>query len=36
VRIEDDALVTAEGCELITAATPKSVAEVEALKRDAG
>jgi Xaa-Pro aminopeptidase len=34
VRIEDDALVTADGCELITAATPKSVADIEALKRD--
>ena len=34
VRIEDDALVTAEGCELITAATPKSIADIEALKRD--
>ena len=31
VRIEDDALVTADGCELITAATPKSVADIEAL-----
>jgi Xaa-Pro aminopeptidase len=34
VRIEDDALVTAGGCDLITAATPKSVADIEALKRD--
>jgi Xaa-Pro aminopeptidase len=31
VRIEDDALVTESGCELITAATPKSVAAIEAL-----
>jgi len=31
VRIEDDALVTAEGCEIITAAAPKAIAEVEAL-----
>ena len=31
VRIEDDALVTETGCELITAATPKSVADIEAL-----
>ncbi|MCC7183307.1 MAG: Xaa-Pro aminopeptidase [Rhodocyclaceae bacterium] len=30
VRIEDDALVTEAGCELITAATPKTVAEIEA------
>ena len=31
VRIEDDALVTATGCELLTQGTPKGVAEVEAL-----
>ncbi len=31
VRIEDDALVTENGCELITAATPKSIADIEAL-----
>jgi Xaa-Pro aminopeptidase len=30
VRIEDDVLVTTEGTENLTAATPKSVAEVEA------
>jgi Xaa-Pro aminopeptidase len=36
IRIEDDALVTDKGCELITAATPKTVADIEALKRDAG
>jgi Xaa-Pro aminopeptidase len=30
VRIEDDVLVTAEGTENLTAATPKSVADVEA------
>jgi Xaa-Pro aminopeptidase len=35
VRIEDDALVTSEGCELITIDTPKSVADIEALKKDA-
>ena len=29
VRIEDDALVTADGCELMTAAAPKTVAEIE-------
>ncbi len=34
VRIEDDALVTADGCELITAAAPKSIAEVEELKQE--
>jgi Xaa-Pro aminopeptidase len=33
VRIEDDALVTAAGCEIITAAAPKSVADIEALMR---
>jgi Xaa-Pro aminopeptidase len=31
VRIEDDALVTADGCEIITHATPKSVQDIEAL-----
>jgi Xaa-Pro aminopeptidase len=31
VRIEDDVLVTQSGCEVITQATPKSVAEIEAL-----
>jgi Xaa-Pro aminopeptidase len=31
VRIEDDVLVTAVGCEVITHATPKSVADIEAL-----
>lgn len=33
VRIEDDALVTADGCELITARAPKTVADIEALMR---
>jgi Xaa-Pro aminopeptidase len=31
VRIEDDVLVTQDGCEVITAETPKSIAELEAL-----
>ncbi len=31
VRIEDDVVVTDTGCEVITSATPKSVAELEAL-----
>jgi Xaa-Pro aminopeptidase len=31
VRIEDDVLVTDGGCEVITAATPKSAADIEAL-----
>lgn len=35
VRIEDDALVTAVGSEIITAAAPKSIADIEALMRDA-
>ncbi len=35
VRIEDDALVAEGACEVITAEAPKSVADIEALKRDA-
>ncbi|MEW5887667.1 MAG: Xaa-Pro aminopeptidase [Pseudomonadota bacterium] len=31
IRIEDDALVTATGCEILTAAAPKEVAEIEAV-----
>jgi len=31
IRIEDDALVTSEGCEILTIAAPKSVAEIETL-----
>jgi Xaa-Pro aminopeptidase len=31
IRIEDDALVTANGCDIITAATPKTIAEIEAV-----
>ena len=31
VRIEDDAVVTAGGCEILTAAAPKSVSDIEAL-----
>jgi Xaa-Pro aminopeptidase len=34
VRIEDDALVTASGCEVITAEAPKSIAGIEALRGD--
>lgn len=30
IRIEDDALVTENGCEIITAAAPKTVADIEA------
>jgi len=33
IRIEDDALVTADGHENLTAAAPKSVADIEALMR---
>ena len=35
IRIEDDALVSADGCELITGSAPKSVADIEALMREA-
>jgi Xaa-Pro aminopeptidase len=31
VRIEDDVAVTAAGCEVLTAAAPKSVRDIEAL-----
>jgi len=31
IRIEDDVLVTKEGCEVISAAMPKTVADIEAL-----
>ena len=31
IRIEDDALVTADGCDIITRATPKTIAEIEAV-----
>ena len=31
VRIEDDVLVTSDGCEILTRATPKSIAEIESL-----
>jgi Xaa-Pro aminopeptidase len=34
VRIEDDVLVTGQGCEIITFETPKSVEDIEALMRD--
>ena len=33
VRIEDDALVTDSGCEIITAGAPKTIADIEALMR---
>jgi Xaa-Pro aminopeptidase len=31
VRIEDDVVVTHSGCEVLTVAAPKSVADIEAL-----
>ncbi|MDH3320097.1 MAG: aminopeptidase P N-terminal domain-containing protein [Betaproteobacteria bacterium] len=34
VRIEDDVLVTQGECEVLTAAAPKAIAEIEALIRD--
>jgi Xaa-Pro aminopeptidase len=34
VRIEDDVVVTATGCEVITAEAPKRVDDIEALMRD--
>jgi Xaa-Pro aminopeptidase len=33
IRIEDDAIVTATGCELITRGVPVKAAEIEALMR---
>lgn len=35
VRIEDDALVTAAGCEILTIDAPKKIADIEALMREA-
>lgn len=35
VRIEDDVLVTGDGCEVLTAALPKAVHAIEALMADA-
>ncbi len=31
IRIEDDALVTASGCDILTAAAPKTIADIETL-----
>jgi Xaa-Pro aminopeptidase len=33
IRIEDDAVVTATGCEIITGDVPKAAADIEALMR---
>jgi Xaa-Pro aminopeptidase len=35
IRIEDDAIVTEHGCELITRDVPVEAAEIEALMREA-
>jgi len=35
VRIEDDALVTAEGCEYLTDGVPREIDDIEALMREA-
>jgi Xaa-Pro aminopeptidase len=35
VRIEDDVVVTRTGCEILTAAAPKRIADIEAVMRDA-
>jgi Xaa-Pro aminopeptidase len=35
VRIEDDVLVVDAGCEVLTAEAPKTIADIEALMRDA-
>jgi Xaa-Pro aminopeptidase len=36
VRIEDDVLVTPEGHEVLSAAAPKQIADIEALRRNSG
>jgi Xaa-Pro aminopeptidase len=33
VRIEDDALVTPSGCDIITAGAPKAIGDIEALMK---
>ena len=35
IRIEDDVLVTADGCEVLSAALPSDADEIEALRREA-
>jgi Xaa-Pro aminopeptidase len=35
IRIEDDALVTLKGCDILTTAAPKSIADIEALMAEA-
>jgi Xaa-Pro aminopeptidase len=33
IRIEDDALITADGCHLLTHKAPKTITDIEALMR---
>jgi Xaa-Pro aminopeptidase len=33
IRIEDDAVITAQGCELISRGVPVEIAEIEALMK---
>jgi len=35
IRIEDDVLVTKDGCEVLTEAAPKEIDEIEALMAEA-
>jgi Xaa-Pro aminopeptidase len=35
IRIEDDVLITDQGCEILTAAVPKEIDEIEALMASA-
>lgn len=35
IRIEDDVLITADGCEVMSDALPKAASEIEAIRRDA-
>jgi len=36
IRIEDDVVITADGCEVITASVPKTVADIERLMSESG
>jgi len=35
IRIEDDVMITANGCDVMSAALPKAASEIEAIRRDA-
>ena len=35
IRIEDDVLITPDGCEVMSEALPSAAAEIEAIRRDA-